>query len=67
VNAKILDTLLTAIKRVSSESLNTEQDGYSSLSLNEEAFFESRELECHVKKRTPPKSLERFTDGCTGI
>src|SRR5947199_228608 len=42
VNAKILDTLLTAIKRVSSESLKTEQDGYSSLSLNEEAFFESR-------------------------
>jgi len=29
--------------------------------------LESRGLECHVKKRDSPKSLERFTDGCTGI
>ncbi len=35
-------TLVAAIKRLSSESLNTGQDGHRSLSSNGETFFESR-------------------------
>ncbi len=35
--------LIAAIERLSSESLNTEQDGHRSLSSNREMFLESRE------------------------
>ncbi len=41
----IYRTLIAAIKRLSSESLKTAQDGHRSLSSNGEMFFESRKTE----------------------
>jgi len=54
---KILDTLLTAITSAVSRISEYEQDGYSSLSLNEEAFLRAEELECHVEEED---SAEKF-------